>query len=221
MKLRELQEKVNKYTKGKKLPSYKQLKEQNLPVLLQLYIGNQELKVYNNGLATFSDFIGGKVRHTVFPIHDLKLCYEYSRSSCPAIKISDYPELLEYDACDILMLCGQDRLDQNTYSRESNNESKLVEKTKKQSKETNISFCEDFTDALIDSMVADDERQKQYQKLHKALKTLTENQQEAIELRFWKELTQKQIAKKLGISRESVKDRLDGAIKRLEKYMTR
>lgn len=217
MKLRELQEKVNKYTKGEKLPSYKKLKEQNLPALLQLYIGNQELKVYNNGLATFSDFIGGKVRHTVFPIHDLKLCYEYSRSSCPAIKISDYPVLLEYEASEILKLCGMDRLDQNTYSRESHNESKLLESAKNSSKEMNISCSEDFTDALIDKI----DNKERFKNLHKAIEKLTENQREVIKLYYWGELSEEKIAKKLGISRASVQDRLDGAKKKIRKYMSR
>ena len=217
MTLEELQVQTQNNKQEGKLPRYNQLIQQDLPALLQLNIGNKELVVYNNGLATFSDFIGGKLRHTVYSIYNLTLCYEYSKHSLPPIKISDFPELLSYDACDILILCGQDRLDQNTFSRESNLERNFLKKAKG----NKISFHEDFTNSLIDAMVADDERQKQYQKLHQALKFLTEKQREVIKLTFWENMTQDQIAEKLGISRASVQDRLDGAKKKLRKYMTR
>lgn len=48
-----------------------------------------------------------------------------------------------------------------------------------------------------------------------SLKNLTPKQAEIIELIFVENMTQEQIANKLGISRASVRDRLNGALKKL------
>lgn len=225
MTLEELQAQTQNNKQEGKLPSYKKLTEQNLTVLLQRNEGNQELVVYENGLATYSDFIGEKLRHTVYSIYNLKLCYEYSTHSLAPIKISDYPEFMKFDAEKLLIFCGQDRLDLNTYSRETDNEIKMAKKENDRIKKTGkqikkpISSDDGFSDALINS-IEPNEHEKQVQMLRQAFKKLTKKQKEVIRLIYWENRTQEDTAKELGISRASVQDRLDGAIKKLKKYAT-
>jgi RNA polymerase sigma factor (sigma-70 family) len=57
-------------------------------------------------------------------------------------------------------------------------------------------------------------------KLADAMTRLTQAQSEVIQLCFYQNMTQEAAAKKLGLSRASVQDRLNGALKKLRKYMS-
>lgn len=50
---------------------------------------------------------------------------------------------------------------------------------------------------------------------------LTKKQMEVLELFYEKNMTLEQIAEKLKISKTSVQDRLDGAIRKFKKHMSR
>lgn len=225
MTLGELQAQTQNNKQEGKVPSYKKLTGQNLTVVLQFNTENQKLVVYENGLATYSDMVGDKIHHTVYSIFNLTLFHEYSRNFYEPIKISDYPEFMKCDAEKILIFCGQSRLDQNTYSRETDNEIKMAKKKNERIKKTgkhlkkSISSDDGFSEDLINS-IEPNEHEKQLQMLRQAFKKLTKKQKEVIKLIYWKNLTQEDTAKKLGISRASVQNRLDGALKKLKKYMT-
>lgn len=224
MNLRELKALITNHIRGKRLPSYKQLQEAQLPIILQLNIESSELNVYNNGLITYSNLVSGKIHHTVFSISKLELRYEYSKHSYAPINLSDYPEFDEYDAAEVLMMCGQDRIDYNTNSRENSHASKYLDDSgeyheKKENTRKKLSLPEpDFTDAIIDRLEPAQELDE-HELLKKALNHLTQKQLEVVRLHFLEQLTQEEIAQQLGIARPSVQSRLDGAIKKLKKCM--
>ena len=224
MKLKDLKTLVKKNTIGGKLPTYKQLQSSNTPIILQLNTGNVELTVYDNGLVTYSDVISGKIHNTVFCIDKLELRYEFANKYTPSIKLSDYPELEEYDAVEFLSMCGKDRLDYNTYNRESYHGSKSITdeglhyETKMRPNKKLLYNKPDFTDRIINKIdsIKKDER---YHFLEDAMNHLTEKQLQVIELYYYEQLTQQAIADRLGISRTSVQDRHDSALKKLRKYI--
>ena len=224
MTLRELKKLITNHKKGEKLPSRKKLESMNSNIILQLNIGTQELTVYQNGFAIYSNLVGTKTRYTVFSVEKLELRYEFSKNPNPPIRLSDYPAFDNYEAGEILMMCGQDRLDYNTYNREQNHTKQTLDSSgnyyapqycapKKLS-----STRRDFTDDVVEHLSP--EIEKNYsQELKEAMSHLKEKQMEVIQLYFYHDMTQQQIADKLGISRSSVQDRLDGALKKLRKYV--
>ena len=56
-------------------------------------------------------------------------------------------------------------------------------------------------------------------KMASAIKYLTQAQAEVIDMYFFQNMTQDAIAEKLGISRSSVQDRLNGALRKLKKHI--
>lgn len=223
MKLKELKALIIINKRGGKLPSYKQLTQSGIPVVLQLNIDNAKLVVYQNGLVTYSKIIGGKMRHTVYSIDKLELHYEFNSKRCSAIKLSDYPEVEEYDAVDVLEMCGQDRLDYNTFNREGYHAPRTIKlngdcyQKKDSTRKKLVPDYPDFTDAVIDRLNHTSVK-NEYEVLRKAMEHLTAKQLVVVQLYYYDNLTQQQIADKLGISRRSVEDRIDGALKKLRKY---
>lgn len=225
MKLRELQALAVNYVEDMKLPGTQQFSKQDFPVILELKAGNEELLVKDNGFAKYSNIIGSKIRSTVFCIFELKLFYEYTGCGCEIVKLSDFPEFLEHDAVEVLRMCGQDRLDHNTYSRDKYWEEGVLDgngdyyERQENTRHKAITNCQnDFVDALIESMDMEQELDK-YKKLHDAESLLTEAQAEVVQLHFYQNMTQKAVASKLGISRSSVQSRLNTAIKKLRKHI--
>lgn len=226
MTILELQAKVSNKATSKKLPSYKKLTEQQLTVLLQVNTGNQQLIVYDNGLATYSDVIGGKIRRTVLSIFNLTLYYEFSDHSLLKNSISDHPEFLNCDAVQILFFCGQDNLDRNTASREAYHAKGSLDisgeyyegSSNTRNKSIGYDYY-DFTEEVINQLEPDDTAVL-LKKLRKNMDKLTDKQKEAVKLYFGEEMTYKMIASKLGITRDSAKDRVEGALKKLRKLMS-
>lgn len=224
MKLRELLALITINITGGKLPTHKQLLDSNIPIILQMNIGNAELIVYKNGLVCYSDVISEKIHYTVFSIDKLELKYEFTNKYTPSLKLSDYPELKEYDAVEILCMCGKDRLDYNTYNRERQHGSTSLTdeglpyeiKVRPIKKLTHNE--PDFTDMVINKLEPV-ENDKKYLQLKEAMEHLTEKQLEVIQLYFFENLTQHAIANKLGIGRTTVEDRLNSALKKLRKYI--
>ena len=70
---------------------------------------------------------------------------------------------------------------------------------------------------ILDQVVDKEDKANEALCLQKGIEALTPAQQEVIRLRYWKESTVKQISGYLGISEDSVKDRLNGALKALRK----
>ena len=70
---------------------------------------------------------------------------------------------------------------------------------------------------ILDQIVEKEDKANEARSLQKGIEALTPAQHEVIQLRYWKELTVKQISAYLEISEDSVKDRLNGALKALRK----
>ncbi len=225
MTLRELKLLITNYKRGHKLPSYNQLKASTANIILQLNIDFAELKVYDNGLISFSNIVGTTERHTVYDIFNLELRYEFNKYGAKPIKLADYPEIDDLEAGDLLIMCGQDRLDYNTNSRElshingtlDNDGNNFAPRSNTRHKSI---FYQDFTDTVLDRLVPDTKTDYSL-KLHNAMLQLTEKQLEVIKMRYYEDLTQQEIAEILGISRDSVKSRLEGAITKLKKYINK
>lgn len=225
MTLKQLQALAVNYKEDMKRPGIKKIEEQEFPVILELKAGNEELFVKDNGFAKYSDERCGKIRSTVFSIFDLKLLSEFTGFGCQVLNLSDFPEMLDYDAVEVLRMCGQDRLDYNTYNRDKSNETGFLDgngnfyERKEDTKNKKITdFKNDFVPALLDSLEPEP-KVNWYKKLHDAESHLTQAQAEVIRLCFYQNMTQEAAAKKLGLSRASVQDRLNGALKKLKKYI--
>lgn len=85
-------------------------------------------------------------------------------------------------------------------------------KEKRVSKKKYDKICELQIDSIFASDQSNEENIIQIQKL---IRKLTKKQQVAIKLYFYERLTKSQIATRLNISVDSVKDRLTGAVKKL------
>ena len=166
---------------------------------------------------------------TVLKVHNLELRNEYTYNYEKPIKLNDYPEFDVMDAVPILCMCGQDRIDRNTYERTKppyyiSNDGTCHVKEEKDGYTTNRTLptpcTKDVADSVLDELEPDNSRRETLKKLKKAMKKLTDAQREAINLYFYKKMTQDEIAETLGIKRTSVQDRLDGALKKLRKLMS-
>lgn len=226
MTLRELKQCITNRMEVKKVPSYKKLQESKSKIILQLNIDDVVLEVYEDGFVTYSNLVGEKVRHTVFTIFNLELRYEFAKVQTKPIRLSDYPELEDYDAGELLCMCGQDRLDYNTSNREQGHIKQVLDNsgnsftTKTNTRKKLSTMQPDFTDTLINRL--DNEAVPDYSlALHDAMSHLKEKQMEVIQMYFYQNMSQQQIADKLGISRSSVQSRLDAALKKLRKYIKR
>lgn len=62
-------------------------------------------------------------------------------------------------------------------------------------------------------------RQLEIKQLQKAMRQLTENQKERLQLYFFEGLTYRQIGEKLGISDKSVRESIDAALKKIKKII--
>ncbi len=196
-------------TKVVKLPSYKKISQSGKPVLLRHTTENSELTVYNDGLASYYQIQDGRKFNTVFAINQMKWLYRFVDTQKPKI----IPES-EYDfmeAIDVLTLYAEDRLSHNSDSR-----AEYWTEFHPDNDGTDFSHeltVPDFTDDLFDIP----EQALTTQRLHDAISQLTDKQRQVIAMTYFHDMTQQAIADKLGISRNSVEDRLHGALKKLKK----
>ncbi len=65
---------------------------------------------------------------------------------------------------------------------------------------------------ILDQIVEKETRREEIELIRRGWALLSKEQQEAVMLRFWAGKTQNEIAEELGITRRSVRDRLDGAL---------
>lgn len=74
------------------------------------------------------------------------------------------------------------------------------------------------TPDILDEIISKEEEAEKHERLINALSLLTDKQMEVIKMTFLENMSRDEIAENLGISRDSVKDRLNGALKKLKKY---
>ena len=107
----------------------------------------------------------------------------------------------------VLAMKGEERLAHNTESREEYIVSFHLENDG--SDYAKEAAAPDFTDALLDKM----EAEIQSEQLRNALSKLTHKQYIVVMMYFFENMTQEEIAIRLGITRSSVNSRLQGALK--------
>jgi len=82
----------------------------------------------------------------------------------------------------------------------------------------NLLTLDDFDTLAVESdIVCDYETTEDFRRLHELLKTLPEREREVIALRFWGELTYKEIATRIGMREKSVSSMMSRLTKKLEK----
>ena len=193
--LRELCGLVEK-TAGKKLPTARALRESGIPVVVRAEIGvSGELTVYQNGFYTYR--VAGCT--TVYAVDR---CAGYSYDSGEALDAAFFEDE-EWTLR--LMLTGEDRLMHNGNRREEKPRAfSLDEKGANWDRSDGI----DFTACVADRDAA-----------ARLLSHLTVKQRQVAERYFIAGQTQEAIQQELGISRGAFLDRLNGAIKKLQRVV--
>ena len=105
---------------------------------------------------------------------------------------------------------GERRLEHNLNKTSSKYEAAVLECD---GSDWSDSVMVDFLDEENAEMIADDELRR----LYAAMRKLTERQREVIELYYFKEMTQQEIADELGITQVAVTQCMSRAIKTLKK----
>lgn len=187
-------------TSNMKLPTAKALRNGDAPKLFDTEASEARLIVYANGFFTYSV----DRRCTVQSVHKCRenILYEYldgHHSVCGAEIFLDRPFQIR------LMLEGDIRLEMNQDARHGSHVYSYDNLPQESAD------LEDPTN-LEDSVIAKMDRED----LHTYLNQLTHKQQQVVEHYHLRGMTQIETAKKLGISREAVKARLDGAMKALK-----
>lgn len=168
--------------------------------------GDGRLTVFINGFFHYSD---GRWE-TVLRVDGFKELY-YETDA-----FGSYEKLHEADFIDTpidypLIECALWQLKRNAEKRLSSiNESSVDMEIIENNPDENNS---DVLQMIIEREEKTDERKR----LYAALNNLTPAQREVIVLRYWKKMTIDQIADYIGRSRNSVKDRLTGAIKAIKR----
>lgn len=109
--------------------------------------------------------------------------------------------------------CAMWQLKRNAGKRKSSTNESAIDS------EIMESNADESTPDILDGIIEREERAEEHERLRTAIKNLTPAQKETVILRYWKKMTVKQIAAYLGRSEDTVKDRLNGAIKALKKKM--
>ena len=85
----------------------------------------------------------------------------------------------------------------------------------------NLLAPDDYDALPAENSIEDDfEKSEDFRRLHNLLKTLPEREREVIALRFWGELTYKEIATRIGMREKSVSSMMSRLMKKLEKLWT-
>ena len=200
--LRELKEKVQSTGKGK-LPSFKQLTEMSPALVAHHTVCGAEMNVYENGFATYEQ---GDA-HTVIAV-DRCGGYRYEFSDGYEYVPAEVFEEAEWAVR--LVMEGEHRLEANRARNRSRNETVLADYDRADLERI----------AMVDFMAEENIRliaDEDVRRLYTALQRLTERQLQIVQLYYFKEMTQEEIAEELEISQRAVSYSLEGALKKLKK----
>lgn len=188
-------------TVGVIIPTFNSLRNSNAAILYDSGINSPRLVVYDNGYFTYSV----NNHTTVQSIHKCKesIWYEYAdgqREMCDVSVFWDEPFQIR------LTLEGEMRLETNQNVRHCAHQYTYDNMSDESS---DLACHHDFVNDILDSMdkVA----------LYKAISNLTDKQRVVVEMCFLNNMTQKEAACRLGISREAVKARLESALRALRR----
>ena len=193
--LKELKKIVKVADMEKRIPSVKSLKEHKV-VVKEMINADTTISVYDHGYVLYT---AGN-QSTVFPLHS---CDDYEYVSVTGDNKEFNKEFFDNENWYIrLLMEAEDRM---TYSQSkiSTNHGVFSNSDVTDDAEIMRGSSKDFVDDVIDREI-----------LHALIKELTERQKMVLNLVYFEEMRQQDVADYLGIKQQSVNDLLNRALKR-------
>jgi len=196
--LKELKKIVKVADMEKRIPSVKSLKEHKV-VVKEMINADTTISVYDHGYVLYT---AGN-QSTVFPLHS---CDDYEYVSVTGDNKEFNKEFFDNENWYIrLLMEAEDRM---TYSQSkiSTNHGVFSNSDVTDDAEIMRGSSKDFVDGVIDREI-----------LHALIKELTERQKMVLNLVYFEEMRQQDVADYLGIKQQSVNDLLNRALKTMKK----
>ena len=196
--LKELKKIVKVADMEKRIPSVKSLKEHKV-VVKEMINADTTISVYDHGYVLYT---AGN-QSTVFPLHS---CDDYEYVSVTGDNKEFNKEFFDNENWYIrLLMEAEDRM---TYSQSkiSTNHGVFSNSDVTDDAEIMRGSSKDFVDDVIDREI-----------LHALIKKLTERQKMVLNLVYFEEMRQQDVADYLGIKQQSVNDLLNRALKTMKK----
>ena len=196
--LKELKKIVKVADMEKRIPSVKSLKEHKV-VVKEMINADTTISVYDHGYVLYT---AGN-QSTVFPLHS---CDDYEYVSVTGDNKEFNKEFFDNENWYIrLLMEAEDRM---TYSQSkiSTNHGVFSNSDVTDDAEIMRGSSKDFVDDVIDREI-----------LHALIKELTERQKMVLNLVYFEEMRQQDVADCLGIKQQSVNDLLNRALKTMKK----
>ena len=196
--LKELKKIVKVADMEKRIPSVKSLKEHKV-VVKEMINADTTISVYDHGYVLYT---AGN-QSTVFPLHS---CDEYEYVSVTGDNKEFNKEFFDNENWYIrLLMEAEDRM-AYSQSKISTNHGVFSNSDVTDDAEIMRGSSKDFVDDVIDREI-----------LHALIKELTERQKTVLNLVYFEEMRQQDVADYLGIKQQSVNDLLNRALKTMKK----
>ena len=196
--LKELKKIVKVADVEKRIPSVKSLKEHKV-VVKEMINADTTISVYNHGYVLYT---AGN-QSTVFPLHS---CDDYEYVSVTGDNKEFNKEFFDNENWYIrLLMEAEDRM-AYSQSKISTNHGVFSNSDVTDDAEIMRGSSKDFVDDVIDREI-----------LNALIKELTERQKTVLNLVYFEEMRQQDVADYLGIKQQSVNDLLDRALKKMKK----
>lgn len=196
--LKELKKIVKVADVEKRIPSVKSLKEHKV-VVKEMINADTTISVYDHGYVLYT---AGN-QSTVFPLHS---CDDYEYVSVTGDNKEFNKEFFDNENWYIrLLMEAEDRM-AYSQSKISTNHSVFSNSDVTDDAEIMRGSSKDFVDDVIDREI-----------LHALIKELTERQKMVLNLVYFEEMRQQDVADYLGIKQQSVNDLLNRALKTMKK----
>lgn len=196
--LKELKKIVKVADMEKRIPSVKSLKEHKV-VVKEMINADTTISVYDHGYVLYT---AGN-QSTVFPLHS---CDDYEYVSVTGDNKKFNKEFFDNENWYIrLLMEAEDRM-AYSQSKISTNHGVFSNSDVTDDAEIMRGSSKDFVDDVIDREI-----------LHALIKELTERQKMVLNLVYFEEMRQQDVADYLGIKQQSVNDLLDRALKKMKK----
>ena len=196
--LKELKKIVKVADVEKRIPSVKSLKEHKV-VVKEMINADTTISVYDHGYVLYT---AGN-QSTVFPLHS---CDDYEYVSVTGDNKEFNKEFFDNENWYIrLLMEAEDRM-AYSQSKISTNHGVFSNSDVTDDAEIMRGSSKDFVDDVIDREI-----------LHALIKELTERQKMVLNLVYFEEMRQQDVADYLGIKQQSVNDLLNRALKKIKK----
>ena len=196
--LKELKKIVKVADVEKRIPSVKSLKEHKV-VVKEMINADTTISVYDHGYVLYT---AGN-QSTVFPLHS---CDDYEYVSVTGDNKEFNKEFFDNENWYIRLLMEAEDLMEYSQSKISTNHGVFSNSDVTDDAEIMRGSSKDFVDDVIDREI-----------LHALIKELTERQKTVLNLVYFEEMRQQDVADYLGIKQQSVNDLLNRALKTMKK----